>query len=63
MIPSTWKRYQLSQLVNKTLSLTRVVPFDFLIHGEILKGSLGEWCAEKGLGVVSITRPFLKKLT
>lgn len=51
MIPSTWKRYQLSQLVNKTLSLTRVVPFDFLIHGEILKGSLGEWCAEKGLGV------------
>lgn len=50
MIPATWKRYQLSQLVNKALSLPTPVPFDFLISGEILRGSLGEWCAEKGTG-------------
>ncbi|KAA1475222.1 WD40 repeat-like protein [Dentipellis sp. KUC8613] len=50
MIPASWKRYQLSQLVNKALSLTHVVPFDFLIQGEILRGSLAEWSAEKGAG-------------
>ena len=49
MIPATWKRYHLSQLVNKALSLTSPVPFDFLVQGEILRGTLGEWCAEKGI--------------
>ena len=52
MIPTTWKRYQLSQLVNKALSLTTPVPFDFLVRGEILRGSLAEWCHEKGVGEV-----------
>lgn len=60
MIPTTWKRYQLSQLVNKALSLTTPVPFDFLVRGEILRGTLAEWCHEKGVGevrsVVSIGR-------
>ncbi|EIN14717.1 ribosome biogenesis protein YTM1 [Punctularia strigosozonata HHB-11173 SS5] len=41
-IPASWKRYQLSQLVNKALALARPIPFDFLIDGEILRGSLGE---------------------
>ncbi|KZT08219.1 WD40 repeat-like protein [Laetiporus sulphureus 93-53] len=50
MIPASWKRYQLSQLVNKALSLSKPIPFDFLVRGEILRGSLGEWCAEKGIG-------------
>ncbi|KZV75003.1 WD40 repeat-like protein [Peniophora sp. CONT] len=49
-IPAAWKRYQLSQLVNKALGLPRVVPFDFIVGGEILRGSLAEWTAEKGLG-------------
>ncbi|KAL6302247.1 WD40 repeat-like protein [Sparassis latifolia] len=50
MIPTSWKRYQLSQLVNKALSLLKPVPFDFLVRGEILRATLGEWCAEKGIG-------------
>ncbi|RDB15546.1 Ribosome biogenesis protein YTM1 [Hypsizygus marmoreus] len=50
MIPATWRRYQLSQLVNKALSLPKIVPFDFLVRGEILRSSLGEWCAENGAG-------------
>ena len=54
LIPTTWKRYQLSQLVNKALSLSRVVPLDFLVRGEILRASLGEWCAENGVGEVSL---------
>ena len=51
-IPASWKRYQLSQLVNKALGLPRVVPFDFIIGVEILRGSLAEWTAGKGVGEV-----------
>ncbi|KAG6888730.1 hypothetical protein C0995_006382 [Termitomyces sp. Mi166 len=50
MIPATWRRYQLSQLVNKALSLANPVPFDFLVRGEILRTTLGEWCTENGVG-------------
>ena len=42
MIPSTWKRYQLSQLINKALSLPHPIPFDFIFRGEIIRGSLGD---------------------
>ncbi|KAF8589339.1 WD40 repeat-like protein [Ramaria rubella] len=48
MIPATWRRYQLSQLINKVLSLPQPVPFDFLIRGEVVGASIGEWCAEHG---------------
>lgn len=58
MIPASWRRYQLSQLVNKALSLAKPIPFDFLVRGEILKTTLGEWCAEKGIGEVSISCDF-----
>ncbi|PPQ81374.1 hypothetical protein CVT25_015895, partial [Psilocybe cyanescens] len=51
MIPTAWKRYQLSQLVNKALGLEKPVPFDFLVRGaEVLRTSLSEWCAENGVG-------------
>ncbi|KAF9531251.1 WD40-repeat-containing domain protein [Crepidotus variabilis] len=50
LIPTAWRRYQLSQLVNKALSLEKPVPFDFLVKGEILRGTLSEWCAENGVG-------------
>lgn len=53
MIPAIWKRYQLSQLVNKALSLDKPVPFDFIVRGEILRTSLSEWCAENGVGEVT----------
>ena len=52
MIPASWRRYQLSQLVNKALSLTQPVPFDFLVKGEILRTTIAEWCAENGVGEV-----------
>jgi len=53
MIPLDWKRYQLSQLINKALDLPKPIPFDFLIRGEILTISLLKWRAEKGVGEVS----------
>lgn len=52
MIPATWKRYQLSQLINKALDLPKPIPFDFLVRGEVLRTTLREWCAEKGIGEV-----------
>lgn len=56
MIPASWKRYQLSQLVNKALSLVQPVPFDFLVRGEILRTTLADWCAENGVGEVCVVR-------
>ncbi|KAK7436532.1 ribosome biogenesis protein ytm1 [Stygiomarasmius scandens] len=50
MLPASWKRYHLSQLINKALSLAKPVPFDFIVKGEILRTSLAEWCAENGVG-------------
>lgn len=61
MIPAAWKRYQLSQLVNKALSLAQPVPFDFLVQGELLRGTLAEWCNERGVGTVSAARISRKK--
>ncbi len=52
MIPTSWKRFQLSQLINKTLVLEKPVPFDFLVRGEILRTHLGAWCADNGVGEV-----------
>ncbi|KAJ6546417.1 WD40-repeat-containing domain protein [Mycena vulgaris] len=50
MIPTTWSRYQLSQLVNKALSLAKPVPFDFLLRGDLLKSSLADWCIQNAVG-------------
>ncbi|KAJ7285559.1 WD40-repeat-containing domain protein [Mycena rebaudengoi] len=50
MIPAAWSRYQLSQLVNKALSLANPVPFDFLLRGDILKTSLADWCTQNAVG-------------
>ena len=55
MIPTTWRRYQLSQLINKVLSLPQPIPFDFLIKGEVVRASIGEWCAEHGIGEVCVS--------
>ncbi|KAJ7063049.1 ribosome biogenesis protein YTM1 [Mycena amicta] len=49
-IPTTWSRYQLSQLVNKALSLPKPVPFDFLLRGDILRTSLADWCTKNAVG-------------
>jgi ribosome biogenesis protein len=52
MIPSSWKRYQLSQLINKALQLPKPVPFDFIIREEILRETLGEYKIKNNIGEV-----------
>lgn len=49
MIPAGWARFQLSQLINKTLALPQPTPFDFLVRGQILRGTIAEWCALNGV--------------
>lgn len=47
LIPSDWKRYQLSELINKVLQSTSSsdasIPFDFLIDDTLLRSSLEEY--------------------
>ncbi|GAW00293.1 microtubule-associated protein ytm1 [Lentinula edodes] len=50
MIPTSWKRFHLSQLINKALALVKPIPFDFLVKGELLRTSLGGWCTENNIG-------------
>ncbi|BEJ14812.1 hypothetical protein CspHIS471_0405790 [Cutaneotrichosporon sp. HIS471] len=47
-IPAEWRRFQLSELINKVLehggdSGVAPVPFDFVVEGEVLRGSLDAW--------------------
>jgi hypothetical protein len=60
MIPASWKRYQLSQLINKSLSLPKPTPFDFLIKNAILRTSLSVWCAENRVGEVCVLIFFIE---
>ena len=42
-LPAQWRRFQLSELINKVLHSPTPVPFDFLINGEVLRTSLEAW--------------------
>jgi ribosome biogenesis protein YTM1 len=42
-LPAAWRRFQLSELINKVLKSPTPVPFDFLINGEVLRTSLEAW--------------------
>ena len=42
-LPANWRRYQLSELINRVLKTPQPVPFDFLINGEVLRMSLEAW--------------------
>jgi ribosome biogenesis protein YTM1 len=33
LIPPSWRRYQLSLLINRALSIPKHVPFEFLLRG------------------------------
>lgn len=52
MVPVTWRRSQLSTLVNKVLATAATgeapapVPFDFIVNGELLRTSLEEYLAQ-----------------
>lgn len=43
LLPSSWRRFQLSSLINKVLSPTAPIPFDFIVDGELLRGTLDSY--------------------
>ncbi|WWC67770.1 ribosome biogenesis protein YTM1 [Kwoniella pini CBS 10737] len=48
LIPASWRRFQLSELINKVLQNNsdngkKPIPFEFLINGQVLRGSLENW--------------------
>jgi ribosome biogenesis protein YTM1 len=49
MVPSDWRRFQLSELINKVLGNEQAVPFDFIVEDELLRTSLGGFTQAKGL--------------
>lgn len=53
LVPTNWRRSQLSTLVNRLLHQGQddaaTIPFDFIVDGQLLRTSLGEWLLHKGL--------------
>lgn len=49
LIPTAFRRYQLSQYVNSQLELGQPVPFEFLINGSYLRRSLEDYLTENGI--------------
>jgi ribosome biogenesis protein YTM1 len=41
-------------MINKALELAKVLPFDFMIRGGLLRGSLGDWRRENDVGEVCL---------
>lgn len=51
MIPSTWKRFQLSQLINSLLDNAKAVPFDFFVGEDSSGGKLTSLLSNYSNGV------------
>ncbi|ORY59879.1 ribosome biogenesis protein YTM1 [Leucosporidium creatinivorum] len=48
LVPANWRRFHLSELINKVLENSSPIPFDFLINSSLLRSSLGAYCAQTG---------------
>mmetsp|Transcript_31071 Transcript_31071/g.80912 ORF Transcript_31071/g.80912 Transcript_31071/m.80912 type:complete len:326 (+) Transcript_31071:128-1105(+) len=53
-VPTTLKRYGLSQIINHLLGLEPARPFDFVIHGELVRKSLEAHLTEHQLSAESL---------
>lgn len=49
LIPTTFRRYQLSQYINSQLDLSQTVPFEFLVDGTFLRTSLEDFLTQRGI--------------
>ncbi|GAA5894528.1 hypothetical protein JCM8208_006265 [Rhodotorula glutinis] len=48
LVPASWRRFHLSELINKVLDNDSPIPFDFLIDQTLLRSSLGAYCQSTG---------------
>lgn len=49
LIPTSFRRYQLSQYINSQLDLSQPVPLEFLINGSYLRTSVDEYLTQNGV--------------
>ena len=49
IVPGSVNRLELSDLVNDMSSVGKRIPYDFLINGEFLRGSLVDHCSDRGI--------------
>lgn len=49
IVPGSLTRIDLSELVNDFLAFNERVPFDFLVNGEFLRGSILTHCTDRGI--------------
>jgi len=49
LIPTNFRRYQLSQYVNSQLDLAQPIPFEFLINGSYIRTSLEDYLTQNGI--------------
>lgn len=54
LVPAKLRRYGLSEVVNHLLAFEKPIPFDFLIDGQFLRSSLGDYLASKDLSTENI---------
>src|SRR3954454_16606068 len=59
LIPASWRRFQLSELINKVLSKSTPgaapMPFEFIVEGELLRTTLDAWVKANRNGDVEST--------
>ncbi|MBW0462431.1 hypothetical protein O181_002146 [Austropuccinia psidii MF-1] len=54
MVPSDWKRFQLSELINKVLEHSQPVPFDFVIQNQLLRTTINNFIQAHGLSTENV---------
>ncbi|KAF2753090.1 putative microtubule associated protein [Pseudovirgaria hyperparasitica] len=54
VVSSSWKRLQLSSLVNSLQQNERPVPYEFLINGRILRTTLDEFLTKNGISTETV---------
>ena len=54
LIPTTFRRYQLSQYINSQLDLGQPVPFEILINGSYLRTTLDDYLTQSGISAENV---------
>lgn len=54
LIPTSFRRYHLSQYINSRLHLSQPVPFEILINGDYLRTSVDDYLSQNGISAENI---------
>lgn len=54
LIPTNFRRYQLSQYINSQLDLAAPIPFEILVNGSYLRTSIDDFLTENGISTENV---------